>query len=61
MIESHYHTTDINEALEWQKRIVSHMLDVIQVCHASKSDIEFWIETGSDESYLPESRFVTYE
>jgi hypothetical protein len=57
-LDETYLTTNYEEALTWQKRTIGLLNDIIQVSRASKSDIDFWIEIGSDEGNIPDSRYV---
>ena len=52
-----YYTTDKVVATHWQQKVIDRMHDVIQVSLASKSDLEFWVSQGCDESNLPKSRY----
>jgi hypothetical protein len=61
-LEETFFTTDYKEAIEWQKRTLSLLSDILQVAQASKSDIDFWLEhLDSDELNMPDSRYVSRE
>lgn len=55
-----FYTTSKDEAVLWSKQTTSDAHHLIQVIAASKSDLELWVELGSQEENLPKSRWQTW-
>lgn len=57
-LDSTYYTTDMGQAKQWQAEIEDYMYHCLQVSMASLSDLQTWEEDGSNELWLPKSRFT---
>lgn len=60
-ITGYYYTTSLEEAKQWRADIVARMNELLQISQSSESDVDFWVDGGSDEQSLPKPRRVNYK